>query len=407
MAVTGPTTGYQYQNTQTGYVTDLGNYFVSKDYMLDVYPNLVPGRTSPGLYAWGENFWGEMGVDNRVKYSSPVQVGALTNWRQVSCGYRRTTSAIKTDGTLWTWGYNGPGALGVNVPNINVHYSSPVQVGSLNNWKRVTSGWYQAAAIKTNGTLWMWGDNFNGVGNLGTGVNTRVYYSSPVQVGSLTNWRQVELGCYSTLAIKTDGTLWVWGRNDEGALGLNNQANYSSPVQVGALTNWKQISTFAYHVAAVKTDGTLWTWGYNSNGELGLNNIIRYSSPVQVGSLTTWKSVSASAYNTFALKTDGTLWAWGQNYDGQLGLGDTIDRSSPVQIGSMTNWKTAACGYTPGYVAIKTDGTMWAWGSNWYGALGNGTVNISYSSPIQVGSLTSWKHVACGYSVVAIADGYL
>ena len=401
MAVTGPTTGYQYQNTQTGVVTDLGNYFVSKDYMLDVYPNLVPGRTSPGLYACGYNVdYGQLGIGNTVNYSSPVQVGSLTNWKYISPGSAHSL-AIKTDGTLWAWGSNSSGQLGIGN---TVNYSSPVQVGSLTDWKQVAGsddyGRPRTLAIKTNRTLWVWGNNDSGVLGIGNTVN----YSSPVQVGSSNNWRQVSCGNSYAAAVTTDGKLWSWGDTTLGG----SFTLSSTPVQVGALTNWSSVECGYTMIAAIKTDGTLWAISANDYGQLGNNTIgIWYSSPVQIGSLTGWKQVSCGYAHTSAIRTDGTLWAWGANDSGQLGLNNSAWYSSPVQVGALTNWKSVVVSTSVSTMAIKTDGTLWGWGYNVGGELGIGNI-VNYSSPVQVGSLTSWKTVGAGtYHSMAISDGYL
>ena len=144
MAVTGPKTGFTVLDPNTGNSQDLGDRYVSKDYLLDVYPNLVPGRTSPGLWLWGRNDYGQLGQGDRTNRSSPVQVGSLTNWRLVAGGGSHT-AAVKTDGTLWSWGQNYYGQLGQG--NIT-DYSSPVQVGSLTNWRQVAGGSYHTAAIQ-------------------------------------------------------------------------------------------------------------------------------------------------------------------------------------------------------------------------------------------------------------------
>jgi alpha-tubulin suppressor-like RCC1 family protein len=399
MAVTGPITGFSVVDPNTGNPQDLGNRYVSKDYLLDVYPNLVPGRTSPGLWGWGYNVLGALGLGNTISRSSPVQVGSLTNWKQVSVGYQQSSFAIKTDGSLWAWGDNQNAQLGHN--NFT-SYSSPVQVGTLTNWKQVSSGFYSCAAIKTDGTLWAWGDN---VGDLGLGDT--IIRNSPVQVGTLTNWKRVSFGYYSSAAIKTDGTLWVWGDNVYGELGLGNTTSVSSPVQVGSLTNWKQVGLGINHVVAIKTDGTLWAWGRNDFGQLGLGNFNSYSSPVQVGSLTSWKQVSSKNwfYSSAAIKTDGTLWTWGNNTYGQLGFPTIILAITPVQVGTLTNWKQVSCGVQT-TTAIKTDGTLWTWGYNNVGQLGLGD-RTDRSSPVQVGTLTNWKQVESSQWSLAIQDGYL
>jgi len=145
-----------------------------------------------------------------------------------------------------------------------------------------------------------------------------------------------------TIAIKTDGTFWSWGRNLEGQLGLNNRTNYSSPKQVGALTNWSKLATNGngFMSAVIKTDGTLWMWGDSINGALGLGNLTYYSSPKQVGSLTSWLQVSCGAYVTLAIQTNGTLWSWGGSITGSSGLGTITYYSSPKQVGSLTSWSS-------------------------------------------------------------------
>ena len=189
------------------------------------------------------------------------------------------------------------------------------------------------------------------------------------------------------------GPLYSVGGNDTGQLGLNNGNNFSSPVQVGSLTNWSIVASGGNCSAAVKTDGTLWTWGVNDRGELGLGNTTYYSSPKQVGSLTNWKTVSVGTNSFLAIKTDGTLWGWGYNAnDGQLGFGNRTNYSSPKQVGSLTTWSSISCGYIFA-AATQTDGTLWAWGYNGYGQLGLGNTT-QYSSPKQVGSASNWRTLA-------------
>jgi len=374
---------------------DLDDEYVTDSWLVDQF-------VGNALYAWGQDAYGQLGLRDIIPRSSPVQVGSLTNWK--SAAGDSHTFAISTDGKLWAWGQNNNGQLGL----INVtFYSSPVQVGALTNWKQVSAGGFNghSLAVKTDGTLWTWGHNAV-YGQLGLGDITN--RSSPSQVGSLTNWKQVIGTHSSSYAIKQDGTLWAWGYNGlYGQLGQNNLTSYSSPVQVGSLTNWKQIGgTTSFGVAAIKTDGTLWTLGANDYGQLGLGDIIPRSSPTQVGSLTNWKQVNVARQHTVAVKTDGTLWAWGGNGAGQLGLGDVILRSSPVQVGALTNWKSAISAGPDTSYAVKTDGTLWSWGYGLSGKLGLGDI-ISRSSPVQVGLLTNWKYISCGYSTglgISFAD---
>ncbi len=352
-----------------------------------------------GLWSWGYNGLGAAGDETLVNRSSPVQtVASGSNWKLVGVGGYHN-AAIKTDGTLWTWGYNGNGTLGNNT---TASTSSPVQtIAAGTNWKYVYSNQMSVFAIKTDGSLWVWGNNGNG--QLGTGNLTN--YSSPVQLGTEKNWKLISSNSYFSAAIKTDGTLWTWGYNNDGTLGDNTRIDKSSPVQtIAAGTNWKSTSTGIYHVTAIKTDGTLWLWGQNNNGQLGTNNTTNRSSPVQtVAGGTNWKQSSGGQSHTAAIKTDGTLWLWGRNIYGQLGTNNTTNRSSPVQtVAGGTNWKLLACGRNH-TAAIKTDGTLWLWGYNNYGQLGDNTV-LSKSSPIQtISGGTNWKQVSSvGFNTSAI-----
>lgn len=249
------------------------------------------------LWSWGDNSQGVLGLNDIANRSSPVQVGALAAWSNVSTG-GDFCLATKTDGTLWSWGWNAYGQLGQNIVNIN--RSSPVQIGALTTWSNIAGGASHTIATKTDGTLWAWGFNGNG----GLGDNTAINRSSPVQIGSLTTWSNVAGGKYSSLATKTDGTLWTWGRNSDGQLSLNDTVFRSSPVQVGALTTWLNIAAGNYSCLATKTDGTLWSWGQNNSGQLGLNDTaISRSSPVQVGALTTWSKASAGVFLSIAIQS--------------------------------------------------------------------------------------------------------
>ena len=185
----------------------------------------------------------------------------------------------------------------------------------------------------------------NNFGQLGLGNQT--YYSSPKQVGALTTWSNVTTGIAYCMAIKTDGTIWTWGRNLEGQLGLGiTSYRVNSPTQVGSLTTWSNIfpGGRGNSTRAQKTDGTIWAWGVNTSGSLGLGNTTYYSSPVQLGALTTWLNVAGGYNSALATKTDGTLWVWGLNSNGQLGLGNTTSYSSPKQLGSLTTWSKVGCG---------------------------------------------------------------
>ena len=297
------------------------------------------------LWSWGYNYNGRLAQNNTGGYySSPVQIPGTT-WKHSSNAYGAMLGS-KTDGTLWGWGFNYFGQLGQNEgPAGNPgSYSSPVQIhGDATNWNGAQYtfkfGIIWAGAIKTDGTLWTWGKNEKG--QLGQNAGNNVHQSSPTQIPG-TTWSIFSGNQDQASAIKTDGTLWMWGKNDSGALGLNQAepglAATSSPVQVPG-TTWRNVNGSGKVTLATKTDGTLWVWGRNGYGELGQNDRTYQSSPTQIPG--TWNKISASLNSCFATKTDGTMWAWGYGDNGQgvggvPGIGEHM-RSSPTQIPG-TEW---------------------------------------------------------------------
>ena len=354
------------------------------------------------LWSWGLNDYGQLGLEDTADRSSPVQIGSLTDWSFI-VGSLNYSLAIKTDNTVWSWGRNNFGQLGLEDL---VNRSSPVQIGSDTDWNSAAGGYYHSVAIKTDNTIWSWGYNLYGQLGLGDAHATDLNRSSPTQVGSLTDWSSTTAGVAHSLAIKIDNTLWSWGENTYGALGLEDTAHRSSPVQIGSLTDWSSIAGCAggWHSIAIKTDNTIWSWGYNLYGQLGLGDVTWRSSPVQIGSLTTWSSIAecAGGWHSVAIKTDNTIWSWGYNFYGQLGQEDVADRSSPVQIGSLTTWSSISAGGRHHSLALKTDNTIWSWGRNDYGALGLED-NTHRSSPVQIGSLVNWNEGGTGgYHSLAI-----
>ena len=367
---------------------------VKKVFMTDAW--LIDRYYGSSMWLWGRNYQGGLGDSTTVNKSSPVQTtGAATTWRRIAMGQYHTI-ALRTDRSLWVWGYNNFGQLGTqNITN----YSSPVTTNPSGTvYNECSAGFYHSATIKDDGTLWLWG--YNADGELGT--NDRTNRSSMVQtVAGGSNWVKMAMGHYHSAGIKTDGSLWLWGLGTSGQIGDNTAASKSSPVQtISAGTSWAVIACGAYHTAAIKTDGTLWMWGLNGNGQLGDNTTTSRSSPVQtVSGGTTWKQVSCGQYFTAAVKLDGSLWCWGLNTHGQLGDNSVTQRASPVQtVSAGQNWKEVDCGANH-TAAIKTNGALWTWGLNDFGQLGNNNSAVTkVSSPIQVGALTTWKQASCGYT---------
>ena len=343
----------------------------------------------PSLWLWGRNWYGVIPEgyesDSSPNYSSPVQL-AGTTWSRVSIS--ESAFGTKTDGTLWAWGANANGQLGLNNRTL---YSSPVQIPGT-SWSDPQAADSNAFAIRTDGTLWAWGINQRG----DLALNDLVYRSSPTQIPG--TWAQVT----GTAAINTDGELFTWGQNLRGELGQNQEGQspshaaimLSSPTQIPG-TTWAHVTTARNALIATKTNGTLWAWGGNYYGILGQNQGqglglggSDYSSPVQIPG-TNWVKPSGGYYKVFCTRTDGTLWAWGRNdsgdFGGALGDGTNVSRSSPVQVlGTGYNTtKFYAYGNYGGAVALKTDGTRWSWGMGGYGQTAQNN-DVTYSSPVQI-----------------------
>jgi alpha-tubulin suppressor-like RCC1 family protein len=271
------------------------------------------------------------------------------------------------------------------------------------DWKMIDAGAFHSVGIKADGSLWAWGRNNDG--QLGDGTTTD--RTSPVQIGTATNWASIDCGYSHTIATKTDGSLWAWGYNSYGQLGDGTTTSRTSPVQIGTAKNWASIAGGGIHTIATKTDGSLWAWGWNGNGQLGDGTTTQRTSPVQIGTATNWASIAGGWAHTIATKMDGSLWAWGANDNGALGDGTTTDRTSPIQIGTTTNWASIAGGayHT---IATQTDGSLWAWGGNYAGQLGDGTTT-SRTSPVQIGTATNWAKLAAGayHTIATQTDGNL
>jgi alpha-tubulin suppressor-like RCC1 family protein len=333
----------------------------------------------PGSYgATGQNLTAPQGA-----YSSPKQVGTDTNWKQADTSSNGAAGGTKTDGTMWIWGSNAGGRLGLNQkapgagPGFVPGISSPTQIPGT-NWNQIAMNNNYTFASKTDGTIWGWGENY---GRLGLNQPQSPGYnrSSPTQIGGDSDWGiAFNTATGTSYAVKTSGELYAWGDNSYGEQALNDRTNRSSPKQVGTDTTW---STNINHwgpsdghsMFAIKTDGTLWTWGYEDNGSLGLNNKgVSQSSPCQIPG--TYTTVGATGMGASAVKSDGTIWAWGRNQDGQLGqggLGLSSSRSSPVQMGTDTDWQTVAKGGQRQTGCVKTDGTYYNCGRGDTGSLGH------------------------------------
>jgi alpha-tubulin suppressor-like RCC1 family protein len=362
------------------------------------------------VWAWGGNHGGRLGDGTTENRSRPVQVvgldgvGFLTGITAIACGHNHSI-ALKSDGTVWAWGRNNYSQLG---DGTTTDSSAPIQVigqggsGFLTNITAISGGQYHTMALKDDWTLWAWGRN--NCGQLGDGTMTNS--PTPVQVvdaggsGYLTDITAIAVGRYHNLALKSDGTVWTWGYNNHGQLGDGTTADSPTPIQVvgqggsGFLTGITTIACGYYHTIAVKNDESAWAWGYNRYGQLGDETIENRSTPVQVlgpGGTGYFSGITAIACGhmyTIALRDDWTVWAWGENDKGQLGDGTLDNSATPVQVSGpggfdfITDMTAIAGGYKHS-TALKNDGIVWAWGYNEYGQLGNDTETDS-STPVRV-----------------------
>lgn len=342
--------------------------------------------------AWGSDSDGRLGDISTANQSSPVSVaGGFSDWIQISTGTAHTV-AVRRNGTVWAWGRNWFGQLGNNNATTQ---SSPVSViGGFTDWCQVSAGFTGTLGVRQNGTLWAWGAG-NAIGN---GSSMTCSRSSPVSVaGGFTDWCQASIGSNQAAAVRQNGTIWMWGSNNGGRLGDGTTVDRCSPVSViGGFTDWCQVSTGGASTSAIRQNGTLWSWGYNG-GRLGDGTSLARSSPVLVaGGFTDWCQVSVGGSMAAAVRQNGSLWTWGQNSSGELGDGTTITRSSPVSVvGGFTDWCQASSGENH-IAAVRTNGTLWSWGRNNYGELGDNT-SQSKSSPVSViGGSADWYQVSAG-----------
>lgn len=361
-------------------------------------------ESTPLIYTSGLGTSGQLGDGSAITKSSPVPiVGGFTDWIQVSAGGSNVLG-IRANGTAWTWGINAYGRLG---DGTTTSRSSPVSVaGGFTDWIQVSAGsstsstLLHSLGLRSNGTIWAWGANNSG--KLGDGTNTNK--SSPVSViGGFTDWTQVSAGLFHSLGLRSNGTAWAWGYNPDGRLGDNTTVSKSSPVSViGGFTDWRQLSAGSYHSLGLRSNGTAWAWGANSSGVLGDNSISSRLSPVSViGGFTDWTQVSAGAFHSLALRSNGTAWAWGNNSNGRLGDGTLTNRSSPVSVvGGFTDWMEVSAGSSH-CSGIRANGTAWGWGYNGYGKIGDGSSSQKSSPSSVVGGFTDWIEISAGGNISA------
>ncbi len=360
--------------------------------------HVLATKTDGTLWAWGSNGSGQLGDGTATQRLLPLQLGSAANWQILAPGNTHSVAA-RADGSVWSWGNNSSGQLG-QAPRLPLPVTA--QLGPV---VAASGGGTHTVAIRQDGTLWAWGSNSSG--QLGLGASDSLTHAGAVQIGAGLLWQNVSAGTAYTLAVRADGTLWACGLNSSGQLGDGSTTTRSALLQIGTENQWRTVSAGSTHSFGVKADGTLWAWGLNTSGQLGDGTTTQRLAPVQVGTGTNWKTVQASGGGTFSIgiKTDGTLWTWGLNTSGQLGDGTTTLRLSPAQVGTSA-W-LAAAGGSSCVVAIRSDGTLWAWGLNSSGQLGDGTTTTRLN-PVQIGTDNRWTSIAANAHTLATkSDGTL
>lgn len=362
--------------------------------------------TQSAAAAWGINGTGELGNGTGSLYDvlnpnwAPV-IGLSSGVAAVSAGNSHAL-ALTSDGSVWAWGSNGSGQLG-DGSTTDSHV--PVQVLGLAGIVAVSAGYSESVALRSDGTVWTWGGNTGG--DLGTGTTATTAYSRPVQVPGLTGVTQISAGGNFVLALRSDGTVWAWGANDYGELGDGTTFDSSVPVQVTGLSRVTAIAAGADDAMAVATKGyvnmlsAVYEWGDNEQGQIGDGTYRERPVPVQINGIGAQHVSGIAAGLNFSLVvgTDGSVWDWGVNQIGQLGDGGTANAIVPVEAQAAGSGITQVAAGDYHVLALRSDGTVQAWGDNFSGELGNGTSDptVPNPTPVQVVGLGNVTQVSAGY----------
>jgi uncharacterized protein YjdB/alpha-tubulin suppressor-like RCC1 family protein len=320
------------------------------------------------LWAWGLNTYGQIGDNSTTTSRIPVRIGTDNDWVAVSGGDGHSL-ALKSGGSLWAWGRNNYGQTGDGA--VTANRLTPVRIGMDdtydNDWLAISACNNNSMALKSDGSLWTWGqNNYRQIGD-----NTTTNRNTPTRIGADNDWVAVSSGASHAKALKSDGSIWAWGQNNYGQIADGTTTTRGIPTLVGSDYNWIAVSGNGNHSIALKSDGSLWAWGHNAYGQLGDDTTVNRDAITPVGTDKDWIVVSSGTSHSIALKTGGSLWTWGRNSDGQLGVGSTVTQLNvPTSIGN--DWVSASGGAAH-TVGVKSDGSLWTWGLNASGQIGDGT----------------------------------
>lgn len=351
------------------------------------------------VWGWGYNSFGQLGYTPSVPVPAPVQVPGMSNALAVSAG-GIFSLALAQDHTVWAWGGNPSGELGFS-PDTFRYRSEPGQVPGIADVKAISAGGTYCLALKTDGTVWGWGNNMYGQLGDGSSLPNR---DSPVQVSGLTGIVSIAAsGGNISAAVKDDGTVWAWGLNDYGELGPSIGTTLIAPVQLPGLSDAASVACGLSHIVVLRKDGTVWSIGRNIDGELGNGSATSTQSGVQTIGLSDVTSVGAGGNRSVARKGDGSVWTWGANEQGQCGDGSYSSRRMPAKVYGDPGF-TQVCGGAGHAVALGPEGTVWAWGMNNLGQVGDGTTWDRHT-PVNVAASTRFKMVRTGwYHTLALSE---
>jgi alpha-tubulin suppressor-like RCC1 family protein len=356
------------------------------------------------LYCWGSNYLGQVGDGTRDERPTPVRVGADSDWQTVAAGLLHTC-AIKMDGSLYCWGYNLDGELGVDFSQTpNAQGYSPLQVGTDKDWQSLSAGGFHTCAIKTTGALWCWGDD--SYGQIGGATSNR-QSNVPIQFDQATDWTRVVAGDAATCAMKTDHSVWCWG-DITATAAPSSMIQWPDPKRVNG-ANWESVSSGGEHFCGIAY-GSLYCWGSNGYGQVGDGTKPGKTSPNPVLTDVLYQSVAVGSDHTSAVSTAGALYCWGATGVGQTGGADQDPRFVPERIGTQSNW-ASVWAYDRSTCALTTQGALYCWGDD---TVINGNVD---QTPARIGSDSDWASIrtesvhSCGiktdHSLFCWGSGYL
>ena len=344
-------------------------------------------RSDGSLWAWGMNSDGQLGDGTTTQRTAPEEVISGTVQVVAVCAGGYHSLALKSNGSVWAWGMNSFGELG---DGTLTERNSPEQITGLTGVTQICAGEYQSLAMTSNGSVWAWGNGFFGqLGNGGIGE-----LKVPTQVSGLT---ATAIGCGGSIsaAVESNGTVWICGQNEYGQVGDGTVNQQNAPVQVPVLGSITAISASGDHSLALRGDGTLWAFGENADGDLGIGTILESVTPVQVSG-SSYAMVSAGISHSLAIRSNGTVWGWGYNYNGAVGDGTTSERNSPVQVTGLSGACVQVSAGNGFSMALQSNGSVWGWGTNTNGQLGDGTTT-QRNSPVQLPGLSgSFAAIAAG-----------